>query len=65
MARAKAAAGSVVFLLIAPVVAGLVPWWLTRWESRSFPASAPIRVLGALLLVAGSLVLLNAFARAS
>ncbi len=64
MARAKAAAGSVVFLLIAPgVVAGLVPWWLTRWESRSFPASAPIRVLGALLLVAGSLLLLNTFAR--
>ncbi len=64
MGRAKAAAGSVVFLLIAPgIVAGVVPWWLTGWERRSFAASAPVGVLGVLLLVAGSLVLLHAFAR--
>ena len=64
MGRAKAAAGSVVFLLIAPgIVAGVVPWWLTGWERRSFAASAPVGVLDVLLLVAGSLVLLHAFAR--
>ena len=64
MGRAKAAAGSVVFLLIAPgIVAGLVPWWLTGWESRAYAGSTPVRALGLLLLVAGSLVLLHAFAR--
>jgi len=29
MRKARAAAGSVVFLAVAP---GLVPWWLTRWQ---------------------------------
>jgi protein-S-isoprenylcysteine O-methyltransferase Ste14 len=61
--RARAAAGSLAFLFVAPgVVAGLVPWLLTGWESRSFP-SLPVRVLGAFLLIAGIAVLLHAFAR--
>jgi protein-S-isoprenylcysteine O-methyltransferase Ste14 len=65
MRRAKSAAGSFFFLLLAPgVVAGLVPWWLTDWEiEEPLPYWAPLRALGVLLLAAGVLVLLDAFAR--
>jgi hypothetical protein len=54
-----------VFLLVAPgVVAGLIPWWLTGWESQALSSAwLPARVLGALLLVGGCAVLLHALAR--
>src|SRR5215208_2736313 len=59
---AKAAAGSVTFLALAPgVVGGLIPWWLTRWEAYSL--WLPLRVAGALLIVAGTAALLHAFGR--
>ena len=62
MTRFRAAAGSLVFLLLAPgVAAGLVPWLLTGWESTS-PAW-PWRVAGALLIAGGLAVVLHAFAR--
>jgi len=62
---ARAAVGSLVFLVLAPgVVAGLVPWWLTRWQvEEPFPYWLPLRVAGAILLAAGVVVLLHAFAR--
>ena len=65
MRRAWAAVGSLVFLVLAPgVVAGLVPYWLTGWEvEEPLPHWLPLRILGALLLAAGVLVLLHAFAR--
>lgn len=65
MSRARAAAGSLLFLLLAPgVVAGLVPWWLTRWEARTpQPWWEPLRVVGVVLIAAGILVLLHAFVR--
>jgi protein-S-isoprenylcysteine O-methyltransferase Ste14 len=48
--------------VVAPgVVAGLVPWLLTGWESADPPT--PLVVVGILLIVAGGLVLLHAFAR--
>jgi protein-S-isoprenylcysteine O-methyltransferase Ste14 len=60
--RARAAVGSLIFLLIAPgVVAGVVPWWLTHWNSS--PWWLPLRVAGGVLLAAGLVVLLNAFGR--
>jgi protein-S-isoprenylcysteine O-methyltransferase Ste14 len=61
----KAVVGTVVFLVLAPgVVAGLVPWLLTGWEvEKPLPHWLPLRVLGALLLLAGLVVLLDAFAR--
>jgi protein-S-isoprenylcysteine O-methyltransferase Ste14 len=60
--RARAAIGTTVFLVLAPgVVAGVIPWWLTGWESDDL--WAPLRVLGATLIVAGAAVLLHAFAR--
>jgi protein-S-isoprenylcysteine O-methyltransferase Ste14 len=63
--KARAAAGSLVFLLVAPgVVAGLVPWWITRWDARELASYWwPVRIVGALLLGAGVVVLLQAFAR--
>ena len=62
MRRASAAVGTLVFLVVVPgVVAGLVPWMLTGWDSAGPPW--PLRVVGALLVAAGVVVLLQAFAR--
>jgi protein-S-isoprenylcysteine O-methyltransferase Ste14 len=63
--EARAAVGSVVFLVLAPgVVAGVVPWLLTGWEvAEPLHYWLPLRVVGAVLLVAGVVVLLDAFAR--
>jgi protein-S-isoprenylcysteine O-methyltransferase Ste14 len=62
MSRARAAAGSLVFLLLAPgLTAGLVPWLLTGWESSGPPAA--LRVLGVVLIAAGLGVVLEAFGR--
>jgi protein-S-isoprenylcysteine O-methyltransferase Ste14 len=62
--RARAAAGSLAFLLVAPgVVAGLVPWLITGWEVDEELAWVPLQVLGGLLIAAGVAVLLHAFAR--
>jgi protein-S-isoprenylcysteine O-methyltransferase Ste14 len=63
----RAAIGSVVFFALAPgVVAGLVPWLLTRWEagdSALFWWPLPLRILGGALLVVGAAFLVHAFAR--
>ena len=63
MRKPTAVAGSAVFLVIAPgVVAGLVPWWLTRWQmGASHPV--PVQVTGAVLTFAGAAALLGAFAQ--
>lgn len=59
--------GSVVFFVVVPgTVAGVGPWLATGWAaSDPMPgwAPAPVRVLGAVLLVAGVAVLLHAFGR--
>jgi protein-S-isoprenylcysteine O-methyltransferase Ste14 len=62
--RARAAAGSLVFLLLAPgVTAGLVPWLLTGWSVDESFAWLPLQALGALLVIAAAAVLLHAFVR--
>jgi protein-S-isoprenylcysteine O-methyltransferase Ste14 len=63
--RVRAAVGSAVFLILAPgVVAGLVPWWLTGWETdEPVPYYAPLRLAGAFVLAAGVAVLVHAFVR--
>ena len=65
MKRATAALGSAVFFLVAPcVVAGVVPWLLTRWQfGPPWPASALIAVIGVLIMVGGAAVLGDAFVR--
>lgn len=61
--RAKAAAGSLVFLVVAPgVVAGLVPWLLTGWDAAG-DVAWPLIAGGAVLVAGGGAVLLHAFAR--
>jgi protein-S-isoprenylcysteine O-methyltransferase Ste14 len=65
MRRPTAAVGSAVFFVLAPgVVVGLIPWLLTRWQAREpLPYWAPMRVLGGLVLLAGLIVLIQAFVR--
>jgi protein-S-isoprenylcysteine O-methyltransferase Ste14 len=65
MRRPIAAVGSAVFFLVGPgTVVGLIPWLLTRWQAREpLPYWAPMRVLRGILLVAGLIVLVQAFVR--
>lgn len=65
MRKTTAAAGSAAFFLAAPgVMGGLVPWLLTGWQVREpVPYMAPVRVLGAVLLVAGLVAVVGAFVR--
>jgi protein-S-isoprenylcysteine O-methyltransferase Ste14 len=60
--RIRAAVGTALFLVVAPgVVAGLVPWLLTGWQSSGPPGW--LQAVGWALIGAGSVVLLDAFAR--
>jgi protein-S-isoprenylcysteine O-methyltransferase Ste14 len=56
---------TVLFLFLAPgTVAGLVPWWISRW--RLEPATIwwfPLRIAGGVLIPTGTLVLLDSFGR--
>ena len=65
MRRPVAAVGSAVFFLVGPgIMAGLIPWLLTGWQVREpVPYWAPMRLLGAILLLAGLIVLVQAFVR--
>lgn len=69
MSRRSAAAGSALFLALAPgVIAGLGPWLVTGWHMRgSLTAvswtSIPLRTIGAALIAGGAVVVLGAFAR--
>ena len=63
--RVFAVIGSALFLVLAPgFVAGLVPWWICHWRIESSAMSwLPVRIAGGALVVAGTLVLLDSFAR--
>ncbi len=62
MTRAGAWVGTTVFLFVAPgVVAGLVPWWLTRWIPGA--TNVVLVTVGWLLVVAGVAALLTSFVR--
>src|SRR2546430_9833243 len=70
MKRSTSGIGSAVFFLVAPgVVAGIIPWWLTRWRAGGFVASVSgwpawvFRTTGLFLLVPAAVVLVHAFAR--
>jgi len=59
--RVHAAVGSAVFLVAAPgVVAGVIPWLLTGWQSSHPPV--PVVALGSILVVAGAVLVMYAFA---
>jgi protein-S-isoprenylcysteine O-methyltransferase Ste14 len=63
--RVPAALGSLLFLFAAPgMVAGFVPWWISRWHVQApFLGFSFFRSVGALLIGAGILALLDSFAR--
>ncbi|WP_436757424.1 methyltransferase family protein [Streptosporangium sp. V21-05] len=70
MRRTPAAVGTTIFFALAPgTVAGLLPWWITRWEVGDLLPSAPswiaasLRLVGAALVLAGTAVLVRAFVR--
>ena len=61
--RSAAAVGSSLFFLLAPgVVAGLIPWWITRWRV-GVDYAWPVQAAGAVLFMAGAIVLVSAFVR--
>jgi protein-S-isoprenylcysteine O-methyltransferase Ste14 len=61
-ARVRAAAGSLLFLAVAPgTTAVLVPYLLTGWDAGEAPLAA--RIAGIALMAAGGAVLLDAFGR--
>ena len=65
MPKTIAVLGSALFFVIAPSsVAGLIPWWITRWEFRPpfFDLDAT-RAVGILLIVAGLPGLIDSFVR--
>ena len=62
MRRSVAAAGSVLFFALAPgFIAGVVPYWITRWEPSALPGA--LRIVGIVLLVLAVPLLVHAFAR--
>lgn len=64
MRKPTAILGSMLFFLIAPAtVAGIVPWWITRWEAGTLPFGLAQQIAGAILIAAGAGVLLHAFSR--
>jgi protein-S-isoprenylcysteine O-methyltransferase Ste14 len=63
--RTFALLGTALFLILAPgCVAGLVPWWISRWQFRApFAGYAPLRAIGAVFIAVGTYVILDSFAR--
>jgi protein-S-isoprenylcysteine O-methyltransferase Ste14 len=63
--RTAAVFGSFLFLLIAPgCAAGLGPWLITRWHFQSpWFGFAPFRAVGVALMVVGTPMVLDSFAR--
>ena len=58
---AGAVVGSALFFLLAPgTVVGLIPWWMSGWRLVE-PWPSGLRVLGAVLVVAGLVPLVHAF----
>jgi protein-S-isoprenylcysteine O-methyltransferase Ste14 len=57
--------GSVLFFVVAPsFLAGLVPWWMTRWEFLPpFLGFQATRAIGILLIAVGLPGLIDSFAR--
>lgn len=60
-----AALGSAVFFLVAPAFfGGVLPWLLTGWNPADpRPYWLPVRVVGGVLIVAGTVLVVHAFAR--
>ena len=65
MKKSSAALGTFAFFWVAPaLVACYVPWTITRWRLQSpFPGGAAVGWIGAALIVAGAVALVECFVR--
>ena len=65
MRRPAAILGSALFFVVVPcTLAGLVPWWITRWEFQpAFLGTELTRIAGVILIVAGIPGLIDSFGR--
>jgi protein-S-isoprenylcysteine O-methyltransferase Ste14 len=65
MPKTTAVLGSALFFVVAPLVlAGFVPWWITRWEFRpAFSGFELTRAIGIMLIIAGVPGVVDSFAR--
>jgi protein-S-isoprenylcysteine O-methyltransferase Ste14 len=65
MQKTSAILGSAIFFVVAPfLAAGVIPWWITRWEFR--PAFLDVeltRAIGVILILAGVPGVVDSFAR--
>jgi protein-S-isoprenylcysteine O-methyltransferase Ste14 len=63
--KVLAIVGSAVFLVIAPgLMAGLVPWWISRWQLNAPFLGTPIfRFAGGVLITLGAIGLVDSFVR--
>lgn len=63
MTRSDAAIGAAAFFLIAPgTIAGLIPFWITRWRIQD-GASPTLTIIGGVLLVVFLAMLIECFVR--
>jgi hypothetical protein len=65
MRKTGAILGSAIFFVVAPfLAAGVVPWWITRWEFRpAFFNVELTRAFGVILILAGVPGVPDSFAR--
>jgi protein-S-isoprenylcysteine O-methyltransferase Ste14 len=65
VSKPAAAAGTALFLLVAPgIVDGVIPWWLTHWRTgQRWGTWLPVRIGGFALIAAATAVLVHSFAR--
>lgn len=65
MKKPAAAAVTAIFFFVAPgMVAGFIPWWISRWHMQPAPWDpSPLRYAGVALLLAGLAGLIESFAR--
>ena len=63
MSKRDALIGSAAFFVIAPgVIAGVIPWLITKWRPGG-DASLTLTIFGALLIIAGLVLLIDCFVR--
>ncbi|MGH3330208.1 MAG: methyltransferase family protein [Nocardioidaceae bacterium] len=64
MRRREAAVGSAGFFVVAPLmVAGVLPWWISRSDTWRYDPPGWTRIVGVVLVVAGVAVLVHSFVR--
>ena len=65
MQRTSAVLGTAIFFVVAPfLAAGIIPWWITRWQFRPpFLGLELTRAIGVVLIIAGVPGIVDSFAR--